>query len=665
MAEATATDAAVPLERRRRLELAAGIVIIVLTALVTLNGIYLPLGPPGIDPGWQWAMNTARDAGNAFGRDIVFTYGPLGFLMVPMDVASNLVVANTFLLGIQLLFAGVLMTLFLHDRRLLSVAAFAVLFVCARHQGLTVEAFLLLVVGLLTLLGVHAGRRLPVAVAGILAAVLFLVKMSLGVASLVILGAGLIVARFVFRRSSRFTLALLVFPLTLVILAAFFFDRPDTFFRWLHLSAEVISGYSVANSIIGPGVQVALGTIAVAVWFGSSVALRHDRPLFACNLVFAPVVLIQFRLAFVRQDTHQLQFVPFMLALIAVSALFARRPRQIGAHVAWFTALLFAASLTGLADPVGRGLLPANLLSGGSGPRALSQLLHIRATQEALATKSAVNLEPLRLGDDVRTLLEDSHNGVGTLPWEIQYCPANRLDWNPTPTLQLYTAYTGDLDLWSAEHYAGGDAPQFIINSFAAVGMRRQLFDTPATWRTVFINYELRSVWWKPETALLLERREDPPQWNFEEVARSTVVLEGASIPVPASNHLVFADINLRFNPLGRIQKTLFRVPMVVLLMTHQSHHISICRLIPGTAGNSVLINRFPRDFRGYRRLWAGVIDDPVVRLAVSGDGTSFFHPRAAVTWRELQIASPTPPSAPDPRQTTLAESSPAPPESP
>jgi len=665
MAQATTTDAPVPSQRRDRLELAAGIVLIAVTAFVTLNGIYHPLGPPGIDPGWQWAVNTARDAGNVFGRDIVFTYGPLAFLMVPMDVSSNLVVANSLLLGIQLLFAATLVTIFLRDRRLLPVAAFAVLFVCARNQGLAVEGFLLLVVGLLALLGVLAGRRLPVAVAALLAAVLFLVKMSLGVASLVILGSALVVAHFVFHRSSRLTLALLFFPLTLVILTVFFFDRPSTFLRWLHLSAEVVSGYSVANSIIGPGVQVAVGTIAVAVWLGFSVLLRHDRPLFAFNLIFAPVVLIQFRLAFVRQDTHQLQFVPFMLALIAFSVLFARRPKQIGAHVTAFTALLIVGSLTGLANPVARGLLPANLLSGGSGPRALSRLLHIRATRAALAVESEINLEPLRLGDNLRSLLEGSRNGVGTLPWEIQYCPANGLDWNPTPTLQLYSAYTRDLDLLGAKHYAGNDAPQFIINSFAAVGMRRQLFDAPATWRTVFINYELRSVGWKPETNLLLERRRDPPQWDFEEVSRNTVVLEGASIPVPASDHLVFADINLRFNGLGRIQKTLFRIPMVVLLMTHESSHISICRLIPGTAGNSVLINRFPRDFRGYRRLWNGVIDDPVVKLAVSGDGTSFFHPRAAVTWRELQLASPTPPSVPGPQQTTRAESSPASPESP
>ena len=171
------------------------------------------------------------------------------------------------------------------------------------------------------------------------------------------------------------------------------------------------------------------------------------------------MVLIQFRLAFVRQDFHQIQFIPFMLALIAVSSLFTHRRKQIGAHVVAFAALLIAGTLTDLVDPGTRGLLPKSLLSGGSGSSAISQLLNIRETRAALAVESADNLEPLRLGDDVRELLDGSHNGVGTLPWEIQYCPANGLEWNPTPTLQLYSAYTGDLDLWSAEHYAGNDAP--------------------------------------------------------------------------------------------------------------------------------------------------------------------------------------------------------------
>jgi len=663
-------DAAAPTaDRRRQTHLVIGLALVFLVGFTTLQGIYRPLGPPGIDPGWQWAVNQAHDAGLIFGRDIVFTYGPLAYLMAPLDVSSNLLVANIFLFVVQALFIAALAALFVRDRRVSPVATFAILFVIARHQGLAIEGFFLLVVGLLALLAVLADRRLPLAAAATLAAILLLVKMSLGVASLVILAGALIIARILFHRPYRLALGLLPFPITLIILAALMFDRPGTFFQWFRLSAQVVSGYSVANSITNAvansGVQVAVGVITVAAWIGLSIVLRHDRRLLACNLIFAPVVLIQFRLAFVRQDFHQIQFIPFMLALIAVSSLFTHRRKQIGAHVVAFAALLIAGTLTDLVDPATRGLLPKSLLSGGSESSAMSQLLNIRETRAALAVESAANLEPLRLGDDVRELLDGSRNGVGTLPWEIQYCPANGLEWNPTPTLQLYSAYTRDLDLWSAEHYAGGDAPQFIINTFSAVGMRRQLFDAPATWRTVFLTYEMRSVGWKPEPVLLLERRRNPLHSTFEEISQSAVVPGGASIVVPASDHLLFADINLRFNGLGRIQKSVFRVAAVVLVMTHESGHVSICRLIPGTAGNSVLINRFPRDFRGYRRLWQGILDDPVVRVAISGDGTSSFRPSATVTWRELRIASPTQPSPGDPPQEPPSEPSPTSPESP
>jgi hypothetical protein len=195
--------------------------------------------------------------------------------------------------------------------------------------------------------------------------------------------------------------------------------------------------------------------------------------------------------------------------------------------------------------------------------------------------------------------------------------------------------------------------------------MRRQLFDAPTTWRTVFLTYEMRSAGWEPEPVLLLERRRRPLESTFNEISRSTLVAGGASIAVPTSEHLLFADIDLRLNGMGWIRKSLFRVPMVVLVMSHVSGHVSVCRLIPETARNSVLVNRFPRDFRGYRRLWQGILDDPVVRVAVSGDGTSSFRSTAAVTWRELRFAPPTPPSTRNSRHEAHTERSPGSPDSP
>ncbi|MFC2144542.1 hypothetical protein ACFLQM_02535, partial [Acidobacteriota bacterium] len=326
------------MSREERIRRIVGYLLIAVLSLITLYGVYRPLGPPGIDPGWQWAVNQARDAGLIFGRDIVFTYGPLAYLMAPLDVSSNLLLANGFFLTVQVLFAVSLAVLFRRDPRLLPIAAFAVLFVIAHHQGLAVEGFFLLVVGLLSLLSVFTDHRIPLAIAATLAAILLLVKMSLGVASLVILAAALLIARVLFHRSYRLALGLVPFPAVLIVLGFLLFDRPGTFFTWLRLSAQVVSGYSVANSITNAvsnaGLQVAVGVITVGVWIGLPIVLRHDKNLLAYNLLFAPVVLIQFRLAFVRQDFHQIQFIPFMLALIAISVLFTHDRKFIGAHVA-------------------------------------------------------------------------------------------------------------------------------------------------------------------------------------------------------------------------------------------------------------------------------------------------------------------------------------------
>jgi len=41
---------------------------------------------PGLGPSWQTGINIANTAGMHFGRDIIFTFGPLGFL----DTAQSL-----------------------------------------------------------------------------------------------------------------------------------------------------------------------------------------------------------------------------------------------------------------------------------------------------------------------------------------------------------------------------------------------------------------------------------------------------------------------------------------------------------------------------------------------------------------------------------------------
>lgn len=73
--------------------------LLILYGILTAGNFYARM-ENGLDPSWQYALNklTAFDH-IKFGREVVLTYGPLGFLANPMYINGNFFVA-TILYGI-------------------------------------------------------------------------------------------------------------------------------------------------------------------------------------------------------------------------------------------------------------------------------------------------------------------------------------------------------------------------------------------------------------------------------------------------------------------------------------------------------------------------------------------------------------------------------------
>ena len=63
------------------LVVAAG--VLTLPSLVTRPSV-------GVDPSWELGLHLARDRGFVVGRDIVFNYGPWGFLNLPLTLTPSL-----------------------------------------------------------------------------------------------------------------------------------------------------------------------------------------------------------------------------------------------------------------------------------------------------------------------------------------------------------------------------------------------------------------------------------------------------------------------------------------------------------------------------------------------------------------------------------------------
>jgi hypothetical protein len=81
----------------------------------------------GLDASWAVALNYFHVKGLVFGRDVGFTYGPLGYLILPMPLGSNLEQGLLFQAAMWVLFMALLSWLIFFRRiPLYRLAIFAI-----------------------------------------------------------------------------------------------------------------------------------------------------------------------------------------------------------------------------------------------------------------------------------------------------------------------------------------------------------------------------------------------------------------------------------------------------------------------------------------------------------------------------------------------------------
>src|SRR5215831_2182245 len=119
-------------------------------AYVCLVTFSIAFGPfrPGLDESWAWAVNSVTSTNYIFGRDLVFTYGPLGFLLNPRPVGHNFYWGACFEASIQVIFAALLALLAVKSRSRWGFLLFLGGLVAASALGLSNEYLDRLVVGL-------------------------------------------------------------------------------------------------------------------------------------------------------------------------------------------------------------------------------------------------------------------------------------------------------------------------------------------------------------------------------------------------------------------------------------------------------------------------------------------------------------------------------------
>lgn len=444
----------------------------------------------GIDPSWVAALHMAAEMRLDFGEDIVWTYGPAGFLRFPTlysgptaALAWIYVGAVHFVTCLALLWAA---------RRLLPLApALLLTVVLAKVPGDPVVAAFIGCFAFLALgdLGRNE-RRLLLVAGGVVSAFEGLGKLDSGVTVI-----GMCLVTVLLPAEDRRGNAI-VYGATLAVTAlAIWFATGQGVTNipaYLVNALEISSGYSTAmgREQSGRGWEYVAAALLAAGFLQRTWATSREwerRRQVALLAASAILLFVSYKHSFVRHDANH-AFGFFAVVAGAVLPLCGRTVQSRAATALVATAALVA--FTPVTD-VNWSQLIDPLERAERAPDQLGTLLSRDERAEHITANAAMMRQ--LYGIDPATLEALRGRSVHVWPQEAEVAWAYPgLDWEPLPVFQNYSAYTESLDEVNADFIRSEEGPERILRSgfdAAAIDGRSPRFDAPATRLALLCNY--------------------------------------------------------------------------------------------------------------------------------------------------------------------------------
>ncbi len=556
--------------------------LIVIACLV----VFVPFAPGfpsnSLDGGWIFGLNAAMAKGLVLGRDIVFTFGP--YASVYTAEYHPAIDAQMLWSGclLAIAFATSLICLTRGANRLIAIglAVFLVLVPTDTRFFAIPFASLLLICRVALPFG-HPARiaptitvRLTLALLVVALSLLPLVKGTFALASGTVMALGCVL--FVLRGHK--TLAIggaLLFALampTLWIIARQPLSCLPGFFL---AQAPVISGYSAAMSTPGPAWQFVL-FVGCCLLIG----LLNARPLYLAGAAGrfllaggAALLFLAFKEGFVRDDGHSL-IAAGMLGVAGWGVMLLGRK-----GVAPLMGLVIGLTSWALIEGSETRLSLATLASGIDASFITAEHgLEIRLMHPSqLKQRYANSLRAIQIEQPLPKL-------VGTT--DIYSCGqsallANGLDWDPRPVLQSYSAYTPSLELKDAGHLTGAEAPTNILFAVQPLDNRLPSLEDGASWPALLSRYDVVGL---KGDLTILRRRATPTRVNpiVDVPSVSGTFRIGEPIVLPRDTKVVWARIDVKPTPLGKLIALLFKPPHLNITYLFPDGHKQAFRYIAG-----------------------------------------------------------------------------------
>jgi hypothetical protein len=429
------------------------------TALMGITLVGIPIMPsPGLDSSWQVMLIHAHAAGLQFGKDVIFTWGPWGFLCNPYHMGDTAAVPILLWQTVgQFAIAAALVFL---TRDLVSWRrwAFALVFIGVHWMFLDTGYFT--VISLAVLQGLMAReatlrQRILWAVAlGFLAQLKFtyLVLCGVGIAASAVL---------ITLRQSLWDAAAVIVGFGASVLGFWMAGGQDIegLYPYIRRGLEVSSGYADAmgaEEVWPVFLWGGTGAILVAWFLLASWRRIPERSAAWCQCGFVAFLFyVMWKEGFIRADGHVFGFFSLVLILVPVLPGVFFPGRRLHAFDLVVPVLAFGLGFVepGIYSKVTR-IVKERQYGNSHGLARIGSRIQIMKNEWELASARA-ELPAIKaaVGD----------HPVDVLTVDMASALMNGLNLRARPVFQSYSAYTPGLEGWNLRFYQSSKAPDYVL----------------------------------------------------------------------------------------------------------------------------------------------------------------------------------------------------------